>query len=85
VFDRYRFTTAYVTELIYSGFQQPHRLLNAFVKYFTGFSITDAPKYVEMEEEIRPPNFSQYKIDFSKLQRSASLNRDLTVPYAHPR
>jgi len=68
--DRYRFTAGYVTELIRDGFRRPHRLLNAYVQHFTGFSITDAAEYVENEDEAPLPSFSQYKLDFSKLQKS---------------
>jgi len=68
--NRYRFTAGYVTELIRDGFRQPHRLLNAYVRHFTGFSITDAAECVENEDEAPLPSFSQYKLDFSKLQKS---------------
>jgi len=68
--NRYRFTAGYVTELIRDGFRHPHRLLNAYVQHFTGFSITDAAECVENEDEAPLPSFSQYKLDFSKLQKS---------------
>ncbi len=60
-------------DLIRNGFQQPHRLLNAYVQHFTGFSITDANEFVNEEEEDSLPMFSEYKLDFSKLKRSEFL------------
>ncbi|KAF5349975.1 hypothetical protein D9756_009205 [Leucocoprinus leucothites] len=70
---RHRFTVGYVTELICNGFQQPHRLLNAYVQHFTGFSITDADDCVESEDRDPLPSFSQYKLDFSKLQKNGDM------------
>lgn len=66
----HRFTAGYVAELIRNGFRQPHRLLNAYVQHFTKFSISDADKYVEHEEQQDLPKLSQYRLDFSKLRES---------------
>jgi hypothetical protein len=59
-----------VTELIRNDFQKPHRLLNAYIEHFTGFSITDANKYVTLEDQSGMPNFSPHRLDFSKLEKS---------------
>ncbi|KXN84651.1 hypothetical protein AN958_12029 [Leucoagaricus sp. SymC.cos] len=55
---RHRFTAGYVVELILNGFQQPHRLLNA---------------YVEQEAQDPLPKFSQYKLDFSKIKNNSDM------------
>ncbi|KAF9446423.1 hypothetical protein P691DRAFT_627847, partial [Macrolepiota fuliginosa MF-IS2] len=70
---RHRFTAGYVVELIRNGFQRPHRLLNAYVRHFTEFSITDACGYVDAEARDSLPMFSQYKLDFSKLKKNSDM------------
>ncbi|XP_006457031.1 hypothetical protein AGABI2DRAFT_122905 [Agaricus bisporus var. bisporus H97] len=70
---RHRFTAGYVAELIRNGFRQPHRLLNAYVQHFTKFSISDADKYVEHEEQQDLPKLSQYRLDFSKLRENTDM------------
>lgn len=71
-FDRYRFTTGYVTELLLNGFKRPHGLLNAYIQHFTNFTVTDAPHLIKMEGSETLPTFSQYRLDFSKLKRSTN-------------
>ena len=68
---RYRFTTGYVAELLLNGFKRPHGLLNAYIQHFTNFNVTDASHLVKLEGSESLPTFSQYRLDFSKLKKSA--------------
>ena len=73
-FFRHRFTAGYVSELLINGFKRPHGLLNAYVQHFTGFNVTDASTFVEAESSDALPLLSQYKLDFSKLKKSPSID-----------
>ncbi|KAF6752402.1 hypothetical protein DFP72DRAFT_904796, partial [Ephemerocybe angulata] len=66
---RHRFTAGYVSELLLNGFEQPHALLNAYVHHFSGFTVTDGADFIEPQTEPLPV-LSQYKLDFSKLNKT---------------
>ena len=68
---RHRFTAGYVSELLIDGFKQPHALLNVYIHHFSGFSVTDGLSYIEPQQEPLPV-LSQYKLDFSKLNKRMS-------------
>ncbi|KAJ6572178.1 hypothetical protein B0H19DRAFT_1256079 [Mycena capillaripes] len=46
---RYRFTTAFISELLFQGFRSPHRLLNSFVETHTGVTPTDGERWIAEE------------------------------------
>ena len=74
MYIRYRFTAGYVAELLSNGFRRPHGLLNAYVEHFTNFSVTDASAFVKAEGTDPLPVLSQYRLDFSKLRKSAFIS-----------
>ncbi|KAF8737072.1 hypothetical protein AX14_013518 [Amanita brunnescens Koide BX004] len=74
---RHRFAAGYVTELLVHGYRQPHRLLNAYIRQFTGFDPTDGHEAVLEEEQENLQRLmleTRYKLDFKKLKE----NRDMT-------
>ncbi|PPR06272.1 hypothetical protein CVT24_000891 [Panaeolus cyanescens] len=70
---RYRFTAGYVSELIMNGFRRPHGLLNAYVNYFTDYTITDAAPFLKSEGSSPLPILSKYRWDFSKLKKNSDM------------
>ena len=72
---RHRFAAGYVTELLVHGYRHPHRLLNAYIRQFTGFDPTDGSDEAVLEEEQeklqqRLVLETRYKLDFIKLKES---------------
>jgi hypothetical protein len=62
-----------VTELLVHGYRQPHRLLNAYIRQFTGFDPTDGHEAVLEEEQENLQRLmleTRYKLDFKKLKES---------------
>ncbi|EAU81607.2 hypothetical protein CC1G_02623 [Coprinopsis cinerea okayama7 len=70
---RHRFTAGYVSEAISDGFQRPHTLLNAYIRHFSEFRVTDAQAFVDAEPPLPLPVFSQLKLDFSKLKKNSDM------------
>ncbi|KAK7048019.1 hypothetical protein R3P38DRAFT_1848912 [Favolaschia claudopus] len=83
---RYRFTAAYMQNLLVTGFQRPHKMLNAFISVSTqvefqrdgelhrspGFCPSDYEEEVEQEEgEAAPAELMPF--GFDKLQNYPSL------------
>ncbi|KAJ7137643.1 hypothetical protein C8R46DRAFT_1014362 [Mycena filopes] len=64
---RHRFTTAFLSELLAQRFQSPHRLLNSFVKRYTGITPTDGESWVEESGGEWPEALQLNTFDFSKL------------------
>ncbi|KAF8635332.1 hypothetical protein AX15_000451 [Amanita polypyramis BW_CC] len=79
---RHRFAAGYVTELLANGFRQPHRLLNAYIRQFTGFEPTDGREAAE-EEELESLETltleTRYRLDFNKLAK----NNDMMTTIHH--
>ncbi|KAF9456088.1 hypothetical protein BDZ94DRAFT_1327205 [Collybia nuda] len=70
---RHRFTAGFIAELLNSGFQRPHTLLNAYIQQFAQFEPTDALEFVRAEG-IGPANISsRYKLDFHKLTKNNDM------------
>lgn len=67
---RHRFTAGFIAELLNSGFQQPHKLLNTYIHQFTQFNPTDASEFVDAEGPGLVTISSRYKLDFHKLTKS---------------
>ncbi|KAH6879719.1 hypothetical protein BKA70DRAFT_1207313 [Coprinopsis sp. MPI-PUGE-AT-0042] len=70
---RHRFTAGYLSEVIADRFRRPHSLLNAYIRHFSGFKVTDAQQFVDEEPCLPLPVFSQVKIDFSKLRKNSEM------------
>ncbi|KAH6904037.1 hypothetical protein BKA70DRAFT_1299336 [Coprinopsis sp. MPI-PUGE-AT-0042] len=68
-----RFTAGYLSEVIADRFRRPHSLLNAYIRHFSGFKVTDAQQFVDEEPCLPLPVFSQVKIDFSKLRKNSEM------------
>ncbi|KAF5335766.1 hypothetical protein D9611_009667 [Ephemerocybe angulata] len=79
---RHRFTAGYVSELLLNGFEQPHALLNAYVHHFSGFTVTDGADFIEPQTEPLPV-LSQYKLDFSKLNKREDMLATIHQLSAH--
>ena len=66
-----------MTELLVHGYKQPHRLLNAYIRQFTGFDPTDGRDEAALEEEQeklqRLVLETRYKLDFKKLKESERM------------
>ncbi|KAG6827376.1 hypothetical protein H0H92_012050 [Tricholoma furcatifolium] len=69
---RHRFTAGYVAELLDNGFQNPHRLLNKYIEFFTDFMPTDAQQFVDAEGSAVSIS-SRYRLDFRKLTKSPAM------------
>ncbi|KAJ7493345.1 hypothetical protein B0H11DRAFT_958677 [Mycena galericulata] len=81
---RYRFTAAYVKDLLSMGFQRPHRLLNEFIRLSTvvpipgaialrmsaGFKLTDSKEDWEEGEAVPSP---LKRFDFDKLKKDPTV------------
>ncbi|KAF8808854.1 hypothetical protein BYT27DRAFT_7285678 [Phlegmacium glaucopus] len=80
---RHRFTAGYVSDLLIDCFKRPHGLLNAYVKHFTDFEITDASMFVKAEGSDALPLLSHYKLDFSKLMKNTDMLTTIHQLTAH--
>ena len=76
---RYRFTAGYVFELLVNGFQQPHGLLNEYIKDFSLFTVTDAPSFLRQEPPDATLAIDRPRVDFSKLIKSKSIHFQLGI------
>ncbi|KAJ7746507.1 hypothetical protein DFH07DRAFT_776401 [Mycena maculata] len=67
---RHRFTTAFLSELLCQGFRSPHKLLNAFVKSYTGVTPTDGQQWIAQEpDDVQWSQALQLNLfDFDKLK-----------------
>ncbi|KAJ7833824.1 hypothetical protein B0H13DRAFT_2427744 [Mycena leptocephala] len=85
---RYRFTAAYMKELLITGFQRPHLMLNAFIRASTrfpiprtvdqqlsaGFQLTDSREYWAREEgEAMVSDLERFQ--FEKLKDDSTLEQ----------
>ncbi|KAG5652567.1 hypothetical protein H0H81_004576 [Sphagnurus paluster] len=70
---RHRFTAGYLAELLESGFQRPHTLLNTYIEHFTDFRPTDAQDFVRVEPSGPISISSRYKLDFHKLTKNTDM------------
>ncbi|KAJ7770115.1 hypothetical protein B0H16DRAFT_1517308 [Mycena metata] len=72
---RHRFTTAFLSELLSQCFRSPHRLLNSFVKAYTGVTPTDGQRWIEEEpDDVQWPEALQLdSFDFSKLSQNPNM------------
>ncbi|KAJ7753845.1 hypothetical protein B0H16DRAFT_1544119 [Mycena metata] len=72
---RHRFTTAFLSELLSQCFRSPHRLLNSFVKAYTGITPTDGQRWIEKEpNDVQWPEALQLNsFDFSKLSQNPNM------------
>ncbi|KAJ7910529.1 hypothetical protein B0H13DRAFT_2486375 [Mycena leptocephala] len=85
---RYRFTAAYMKELLITGFQRPHLMLNAFIRASTrfpiprtvdqqmsaGFQLTDSREYWAREEgEAIVSDLERFQ--FEKLKDDSTLEQ----------
>ncbi|KAJ7458032.1 hypothetical protein B0H11DRAFT_1738165 [Mycena galericulata] len=71
---RYRFTTAFLSELICQRFRSPHRLFNAFVETFAGITPTEGQQWVTQEHAEDPSwpgpgDLQLNSFDFEKLAK----------------
>ncbi|KAJ7746501.1 hypothetical protein DFH07DRAFT_942678 [Mycena maculata] len=68
---RHRFTTAFLSELLAQRFRSPHKLLNAFVKSYTGVTPTDGQHWIAQEPEDAqwPQTLQVQSFDFHQLHR----------------
>ncbi|KAJ6490770.1 hypothetical protein C8R47DRAFT_459029 [Mycena vitilis] len=87
--SRYRFTTSFMRELLAHGFQNPHKLLEAFVNqatsvpyshgtevaYKPGFRPTDAKFWSDKETSSELSLTERYKYDFDMLKSETVTGR----------
>jgi hypothetical protein len=67
----HRFTAALIGELLLANFQNPHTLLNNYIKTLSGFQPTDGQEYVRKEINTRRElHFNNF--DYSRLDLDSS-------------
>ncbi|KAJ6470239.1 hypothetical protein C8R47DRAFT_1054920 [Mycena vitilis] len=78
---RHRFTTAFVTELLSRSFRSPHRLLDAFVRAYTGITPTDGQRWIAEENDDAewPTALELDSFDFQKLYQSSGGLKDTLI------
>ncbi|KAJ7669440.1 hypothetical protein DFH06DRAFT_1125799 [Mycena polygramma] len=78
---RHRFTTAFVTELLSRSFRSPHRLLDAFVRAYTGITPTDGRRWIAEENDDAewPTALELDSFDFQKLYQSSGGLKDTLI------
>jgi hypothetical protein len=72
--SRYRFTAAYLSRIIATGFQSPHRTLNEFVLDMANYEPLDAIQLTEEEPLVDVPSTASLGFDGRKLSEGAGVS-----------
>jgi len=75
-FARYRSTATLISLMLETGFQSPHKMIDAYVEAFTDFQPTDGKPWIDLEPDF--PNHFQMenvvtRLKFEKMSESPYL------------